>query len=103
MQKNLRRWQRATGSGGRRDPGTGGKPCARSTGATCESGTRISDDQHQMPRAVTRKYSELITENLNVAAIMRGSHAPKAHADAGMGDIKQQLFLQGPVGVHSQR
>ena len=50
--------------------------------------------QHQMTSTVTRKFSDLVIEDLNVAGLMRGS-IPKAQADAGMGDIKRQLIYKG--------
>ena len=50
--------------------------------------------QHQMTSTVTRKFSELVIEDLNVAGLMRGN-TPRAQADAGMGDIKRQLIYKG--------
>ena len=47
-----------------------------------------------MTSTVTRKFSDLVIEDLNVAGMMRGS-IPKAQADAGMGDIKRQLIYKG--------
>ena len=52
------------------------------------------DAQHQMTSTVTRKSSELVIEDLNVAGLMRGN-TPRAQADAGMGDIKRQLIYKG--------
>ena len=50
--------------------------------------------QHQMTSTVTRKFSDLVIEDLNVAGLMRGN-TPRAQADAGMGDIKRQLIYKG--------
>ena len=47
-----------------------------------------------MTSTVTRKFSELVIEDLNVAGLMRGN-TPRAQADAGMGDIKRQLIYKG--------
>ena len=47
-----------------------------------------------MTSTVTRKFSELVIEDLNVAGMMRGN-TPRAQADAGMGDIKRQLVYKG--------
>ena len=52
------------------------------------------DAQHQMTSTVTKKFSELVIEDLNVAGLMRGN-TPRAQADAGMGDIKRQLIYKG--------
>ena len=47
-----------------------------------------------MTSTVTRKFSDLAIEDLNVAGLMRGN-TPRAQADAGMGDIKRQLIYKG--------
>ena len=47
-----------------------------------------------MTSTVTRKFSELVIEDLHVAGLMRGN-TPRAQADAGMGDIKRQLIYKG--------
>ena len=47
-----------------------------------------------MTSTVTKKFSELVIEDLNVAGLMRGN-TPRAQADAGMGDIKRQLIYKG--------
>ena len=47
-----------------------------------------------MTSTVTRKYSDLVIEDLHVAGLMRG-RTPRAQADAGMGDIKRQLIYKG--------
>ena len=78
----------------RRDPGAGGKPSAKSTSATGRIRGLRNNAQHQMTSTVTRKYSELVIEDLNVAGLMRGN-TPRAQADAGMGDIKRQLIYKG--------
>ena len=57
-------------------------------------GTLRHNAQHQMTSTVTRKFSELVIEDLNVAGLMRGN-TPRAQADAGMGDIKRQLIYKG--------
>ena len=46
-----------------------------------------------MTSAVTRKFSDLVIEDLNVAGMMRG-HTPRAQADAGMGDLKRQMVYK---------
>ena len=43
---------------------------------------------------MTRKFSDLVIEDLNVAGLMRGN-TPRAQADAGMGDLKRQLVYKG--------
>ena len=50
--------------------------------------------QHQMTSTVTRKFSDLVIEDLNVAGLMRGI-TPRAQADAGMGDVKRQMVYKG--------
>ena len=47
-----------------------------------------------MTSTVTRKFSDLVIEDLHVAGLMRGN-TPRAQADAGMGDIKRQLVYKG--------
>ena len=46
-----------------------------------------------MTNAVTRKFRELVIEDLNVSGMMRGK-TPKAQADAGMGEVKRQLIYK---------
>ena len=93
MQKKLRRWQRAQA---RRQKGSRGWWEAQRKIDKCHRRIRglRHNAQHQMTSTVTRKYSELVIEDLNVAGMMRGS-IPKAQADAGMGDIKRQLIYKG--------
>ena len=47
-----------------------------------------------MTSTVTRKFSDLVIEDLNVAGLMRGI-TPRAQADAGMGDVKRQMVYKG--------
>ena len=98
MQKKLRRWQRAQA---RRQKGSRGWWEAQRKIDKCHRRIRglRHDAQHQMTSTVTRKFSELVIEDLNVAGMMRG-RTPRAQADAGMGDIKRQLILQGAVAAH---
>ena len=93
VQKNLRRWQRAQAR--RRKDSRGWWEAQRKIDK-CHRRIRglRHNAQHQMTSTVTRKYSELVIEDLNVAGMMRGS-IPKAQADAGMGDIKRQLIYKG--------
>ena len=93
MQKNLRRWQRAQA---RRQKGSRGWWEAQRKIDKCHRRIRglRSNAQHQMTSTVTRKFSELVIEDLNVAGLMRGN-TPRAQADAGMGDIKRQLIYKG--------
>ena len=46
-----------------------------------------------MTSKVTRKFRELVIEDLNVTGMMQGP-TPKAQADAGMGEIKRQLLYK---------
>ena len=93
VEKKLRRWQRAQA---RRRKGSRGWWEAQRKIDKCHRRIRglRHNAQHQMTSTVTRKYSELVIEDLNVAGMMRGS-IPKAQADAGMGDIKRQLIYKG--------
>ena len=93
VQKKLRRWQRAQA---RRQKGSGGWWEAQRKIDRCQRRIRglRHDAQHQMTSTVTRKFSELVIEDLNVAGLMRGN-TPRAQADAGMGDIKRQLIYKG--------
>ena len=93
VQKKLRRWQRAQA---RRQKGSRGWWEAQRKIDQCHRRIRglRSNAQHQMTSTVTRKYSDLVIEDLNVAGMMWGS-IPKAQADAGMGDIKRQLIYKG--------
>ncbi len=88
VQKNFRRWQRAQA---RRQKGSRGWWEAQRKIDKCHRRIRglRHDAQHQMTSTVTRKFSELVIEDLNVAGLMRGN-TPRAQADAGMGDIKRQ-------------
>ena len=47
-----------------------------------------------MTSTVTRKFSELVIEDLNVAGLMRGI-PPGPRPMPGMGDIKRQLIYKG--------
>ena len=93
MEKKLRRWQRAQT---RRRKGSRGWWEAQRKIDGCHRRIRglRHDAQHQMTSTVTRKLSELVIEDLNVADLMRGN-TPRAQADAGMGDIKRQLIYKG--------
>ena len=93
VQKNLRRWQRAQA---RRQKGSRGWWEAQRKIDKCHRRIRglRNNAQHQMTSTVTRKFSDLVIEDLNVAGLMRGN-TPRAQADAGMGDIKRQLIYKG--------
>ena len=93
VERKLRRWQRAQA---RRQKGSRGWWEAQRKIDKCQRRIRglRHNAQHQMTSTVTRKFSELVIEDLNVAGMMRGS-IPKAQADAGMGDIKRQLIYKG--------
>ena len=93
VQKKLRRWQRAQA---RRQKGSRGWWEAQRKIDKCHRRIRglRHNAQHQMTSTVTRKFSELVIEDLNVAGMMRG-RTPRAQADAGMGDIKRQLVYKG--------
>ena len=93
VQKNLRRWQRAQA---RRQKGSRGWWEAQRKIDKCQRRIRglRQNAQHQMTSTVTRKFSELVIEDLHVAGLMRGN-TPRAQADAGMGDIKRQLIYKG--------
>ena len=93
MEKKLRRWQRAQA---RRQKGSRGWWEAQRKIDGCHRRIRglRHDAQHQMTSTVTRKFSDLAIEDLNVAGLMRG-RTPRAQADAGMGDIKRQLIYKG--------
>ena len=93
VERKLRRWQRAQS---RRQKGSRGWWEAQRKIDGCHRRIRglRHNAQHQMTSTVTRKFSELVIEDLNVAGMMRGS-IPKAQADAGMGDIKRQLIYKG--------
>ena len=93
VEKNLRRWQRAQA---RRQKGSRGWWEAQRKIDKCHRRIRglRHNAQHQMTSTVTRKFSELVIEDLNVAGLMRGN-TPRAQADAGMGDIKRQLIYKG--------
>ena len=93
VERNLRRWQRAQA---RRQKGSRGWWEAQRKIDKCHRRVRglRHDAQHQMTSTVTRKFSDLVIEDLNVAGLMRGN-TPRAQADAGMGDVKRQTGLQG--------
>ena len=93
MEKKLRRWQRAQA---RRQKGSRGWWEAQRKIDKCHRRIRglRQNAQHQMTSTVTRKFSELVIEDLHVAGLMRGN-TPRAQADAGMGDIKRQLIYKG--------
>ena len=93
VQKKLKRWQRAQA---RRQKGSRGWREAQRKIDKCHRRIRglRHNAQHQMTSTVTRKFSELVIEDLNVAGLMRGN-TPRAQADAGMGDIKRQLIYKG--------
>ena len=93
VEKKLRRWQRAQA---RRRKGSRGWWEAQRKIDKCHRRIRglRHNAQHQMTSTVTRKFSELVIEDLNVAGLMRGN-TPRAQADAGMGDIKRQLIYKG--------
>ena len=93
VEKKLRRWQRAQA---RRQKGSRGWWEAQRKIDKCHRRIRglRGNAQHQMTSTVTRKFSELVIEDLHVAGLMRGN-TPRAQADAGMGDIKRQLIYKG--------
>ena len=93
VEKKLKRWQRAQA---RRQKGSRGWWEAQRKIDGCHRRIRglRHDAQHQMTSTVTRKFSDLAIEDLNVAGLMRGN-TPRAQADAGMGDIKRQLVYKG--------
>ena len=98
VQKKLRRWQRAQA---RRQKGSGGWWEAQRKIDKCHRRIRglRHNAQHQMTSTVTKKFSELVIEDLNVAGLMRGN-TPRAQADAGMGGHQAAADLQGPVAAH---
>ena len=91
--QKLRRWQRAQA---RRQKGSRGWWEAQRKIDKCQRGIRglRGNAQHQMTSTVTKKFRELVIEDLNVAGMMRGK-TPRAQADAGMGEIKRQLIYKG--------
>ena len=97
VQKKLKRWQRAQA---RRQKGSRGWWEAQRKIDKCHRRIRglRHDAQHQMTSTVTKKFSDLVIEDLNVAGLMRGN-TPRAQADAGMGDIKRQLVYKGSGGT----
>ena len=92
VEKKLRRWQRAQA---RRQRGSRGWWEAQRRIDRCHRRIRglRHNAQHQMTSKVTRKFKELVIEDLNVAGMMQGP-TPKAQADAGMGEIKRQLLYK---------
>ena len=93
VQKKLRRWQRAQA---RRQKGSRGWWEAQRKIDKCHRRIRglRHNAQHHMTSTVTRKFSDLVIEDLNVAGLMRGN-TPRAQADAGMGDLKRQMVYKG--------
>ena len=93
VERSLRRWQRAQE---RRQKGSRGWWEAQRKIDRCHRRVRglRHNAQHQMTSTVTRKFSELVIEDLNVAGLMRGN-TPRAQADAGMGDVKRQMVYKG--------
>ena len=93
VQRKLRRWQRAQA---RRRKGSRGWWEAQRKIDKCQRRIRglRHNAQHQMTNTVTRKFRELVIEDLHVAGLMRGK-TPRAQADAGMGEIKRQLIYKG--------
>ena len=93
VERKLRRWQRAQAR--RRKDSRGWWEAQRKIDK-CHRRIRglRHNAQHQMTSTVTRKFRELVIEDLNVAGLMRGN-TPRAQADAGMGDIKRQLIHKG--------
>ena len=92
MEKKLRRWQRAQA---RRQKGSRGWWEAQRKIDRRHRRIRglRSNAQHQMTNTVTRKFRELVIEDLTVAGMMRGI-TPRAQADAGMGEVKWQLIYK---------
>ena len=93
VERKLRRWQRAQA---RRQKGSRGWWEAQRKIDKCHRRIRglRHNAQHQMTSTVTRKFSDLVIEDLNVAGLMRGN-TPRAQADAGMGDVKRQMVYKG--------
>ena len=92
VERKLRRWQRAQA---RRQRGSRGWWEAQRRIDKCHRRIRgiRANAQHQMTSTVTRKFRELVIEDLNVAGMMQGSN-PRAQADTGMGEIKRQLLYK---------
>ena len=92
MEKKLRRWQRAQA---RRQKGSRGWWEAQRKIDRRHRRIRglRSNAQHQMTNTVTRKFRELVIEDLTVAGMMRGI-TPRAQPDAGMGEVKWQLIYK---------
>ena len=89
MKGKLIRWQRAQA---RRTKGSCGWWVAQRRIDKCHrriNGLR-RNAVHQMTNALTRKYSQLVVEDLNVAGMMRG-RTPAAQADVAMGEIARQI------------
>ena len=98
VQKNLRRWQRAQA---RRQKGSGGWWEAQRKIDKCHRRIRglRGNAQHQMTSTVTRKFSELVIEDLNVAGLMRGN-TPRRPGRRRDGRHQAAADLQGPVAPH---
>ena len=98
VQKKLRRWQRAQA---RRQKGSRGWWEAQRKIDKCHRRIRglRHNAQHQMTSTVTRKFSELVIEDLNVAGLMRGN-TPKGAGRCRNGRHQAAADLQGPVAPH---
>ena len=89
VERKLRRWQRAQS---RRTRGSRGWWEAQRRIDRCHRriiGLR-HNAVHQMTNTLTKKFRELVAEDLNVLGMMRGP-TPKAQADSAMGEIRRQL------------
>ena len=98
VQKKLRRWQRAQA---RRQKGSRGWWEAQRKIDKCHRRVRglRHNAQHQMTSAVTRKFSDLVIEDLNVAGLMRGN-TPQSPGRRRDGRRQAADGLQGPVAPH---
>ena len=98
MEKKLRRWQRAQA---RRQKGSRGWWEAQRKIDKCHRRIRglRHNAQHQMTSTVTRKFSELVIEDLNVAGLMRG-RTPTGAGRCRDGRHQAAADLQGPVAAH---
>ena len=98
VQKNLRRWQRAQA---RRQKGSRGWWEAQRKIDKCQRRIRglRQNAQHQMTSTVTRKFSELVIEDLNVAGLMR-RNTPQGPGRRRDGRRQAAADLQGPVAPH---
>ena len=80
-------------------PGAGGKPSGRSTSASGASGDSGSNAQHQMTSTVTRKFSELVIEDLQRRRVDAGEY-PQGPGRRRDGRHQAAADLQGPVAAH---